>query len=277
MATKKVVTKKSRGGGSWEKELAEEAEKSRGAAAAAAPKGSGAPRLGIRGGVLTLGGKEVKGNELECVIVDFSLENAYYSDAFDPDNPVPPSCYALGRDEESMEPSGKAEDPQADACTGCPQNEFGSADVGRGKACKNSYRMVLLVPDEDEEEPQLVMLTAKLTVFKDLNDYIDSCINDLRRPYWAVLTKISTAPDRKSQFRLEFEVVDKLDKGSVDQVKVLRESRTDEMLAAEFPSRESVEANRAARRDNEKSKQRQTKMTRKGVTSKLENRKPAKK
>jgi len=229
---------------SWEAELEIAASQTIGQAAASTPRVGGA-RLSIRAGILTLNGKELKTDDLECVLVDFILENAYYHCAYDPENPVSPSCYALGRDAAGLAPSNKSSDKQATECAGCPQNQFGSADVGRGKACKNSYRVVLWVPDEaGRDEPELISLTAKLTVFKDFGMYVDSCANNLHRPYWAVSTKLSTVPDRKSQYRLKFELSDRLDKDSVAIVKQLRAERSEELLFADFPDTEDMLKNR---------------------------------
>ena len=253
----KAATKKTTKGGDWERELAEAAEATRGQAAAAAPKGGGGgPRLSVRGGMLSLEGKEVKDNVLECVIVDFSLENAYYGTAFDPENSAPPVCYALGREENEMEPSDQSEDKQNETCEGCPQNEMGSAETGRGKACRNAYRMVLWVPDENEDEPRLVTLNAKLSVFRDLNDYIESCA-DAKRPYWGVVTRLGLVPARTGKYvvyKLTFEMADTLDADAVKTVKMLRAERVEEMLFADFPTREQVEAKQAAKRERDDSK-----------------------
>lgn len=112
---------------------------------------------------------EVPGNQLCAVVLDAVWANVYYDARFDPDNALPPKCYAFGRNEAEMEahlesmsadksyfmpqnprsvPINPA-DPNsamrfASPCNGCPQAEWGTADTGKGKACANRRKLALL-------------------------------------------------------------------------------------------------------------------------------------
>src|SRR5690606_25613194 len=97
-------------------------------------------------------------NELEVVVVASVFANTLYADKFQPGVVSLPICYAFG-DPDSDDPEGtmrpheEAEDPQSDACADCPMNQFGSAPEGRGKACKNTRRLaVMLAEDLDNVE-----------------------------------------------------------------------------------------------------------------------------
>ncbi|MBI1316386.1 hypothetical protein GC167_05940 [bacterium] len=123
--------------------------------------------LSTRGGILALGEEQLPGNQVACVIVDSVLENSYYSQAYDPNNKMPPTCYAytrgepeemmphletMAKDQEYFVPQNMADDGQGGfiigGCKGCPMDEYGSAmrngQPGRGKACKNTVRLALL-------------------------------------------------------------------------------------------------------------------------------------
>jgi hypothetical protein len=72
---------------------------------------------------------------------------------WDPDAPMgkhPPLCWSLGGDESV--PHEKAQTPQASACDGCPWDEFDTAKVGKGKACKTKRAEFLLELDPDKLE-----------------------------------------------------------------------------------------------------------------------------
>jgi len=233
-----------------------------------ARRGFGGTQISTKGGVLTVGGKEVKGNVLTCVVVDYAFENTYYAEKYDPTDPHPPTCYALGRDEEQLEPSEKAEERQSDDCTSCPLNEFGSAETGRGKACKNSRRLIVWVPDDEDEEaePALGVLKVPVTSVKNFSEFARSVAEEMRKPYWAVIVSISTKPNRNSQYEVTFTVEDTLDKDTLKVVKGLREDKTEELAFQEYPTKEEM-MERASRRREEDSQR----------GSKLKKRTPGKK
>src|SRR5574337_71349 len=94
----------------------------------------------IRGGVMMVDKNKVKDNELDVVILAAVHENQWYTSKFDPDSIQTPDCYAIGAEEEGLAPHADSADKQGDEngmCANCEHNKMGSADTGRGKACKN--------------------------------------------------------------------------------------------------------------------------------------------
>src|SRR6266496_6226194 len=132
----------------WSKELSDLANI---ATAIEENVGAAGNMIGTAGGRLKWKGAEIPGNKIMVVVLDHIIEYAWYEGAFDPNNPQPPACFAFGRDEKTMTPHEKAADIQNDTCAGCPQNEFGSALVGKGKACKNSRRLALITQSDLED------------------------------------------------------------------------------------------------------------------------------
>ena len=176
--------------------------------------------ISFRGGQITVDGQAIPNNELACVVLDGIMENVYYDGAFDPENPMPPACFAFGRDEKDMKPHEIASKPQCAQCLGCPKNEWASADKGRGKACRNTRRLAIIPAgsfiggrfqalDSATEYDDAKLWFAKLPVtsVKAYAGYVKQVANALQRPPFGVYTKIKTIPDAKTQFRVIFEVL----------------------------------------------------------------------
>lgn len=179
--------------------------------------GSGGQMIGTRGGRLSFGGAEVPGNKMNVIIIDHVLENHLYEGRFDPDTPQSPICFAFGRSEPEMSPHENSAEPQHDMCKGCPMNEWGSADTGSGKACKNVRRLALITEDQldDVESAQVAYLKVPVTSVKGWAGYVRQLANTLERPPLGVITEISLVPDPKSQFKMQFKLVEAIDDGDV--------------------------------------------------------------
>lgn len=197
-----------------------------------------------RGGILALGEDQMPGNQIAAVIIDSYLENAFFEGKFDPNNIVPPQCYAFTRgDPEEMFPHIESMEKGMDyfipqnfdgagnvlGCKGCPKAEWGSSETGRGKACKNQYRLALLPAGIYQQAPN--RRDWELSVFDDEAHYRSSDIVHLKlpvtsggaferyrkslrtqhaRPPYGALTRIYLTPDQKNQFSVNFELIELL-------------------------------------------------------------------
>lgn len=125
---------------------------------------------------------------LELVVVDFTSRNEYYPGAYDKNDIQPPACFAIGIIPTKLVPSDNSPERQADDCTSCPMNVFGSK--GAGKACKNTRLLAVLPPGADEETP-LWTLAVSPTAIRNF----DGFVNDVRRlfnsPPLGVVTTVS--------------------------------------------------------------------------------------
>lgn len=210
--------------------------------AAVEPTATGA-FISTKGGAFTVDGVEVPGNTLDVVILDWMFENHFYSTKFDPDNPASPDCYAFGRVEKEMAPHEEAEHPQCDKCEGCPANEWGTADIGKGKACKNIRRLATISVTDFLEGPaaiakaQVRMVKLTPTSLKAWAGYVQSLRDELKRPTWTVVTQLMLEPiPGKSGHCFKFAVVDQDDQG-----KDLLAAFTPEVLAALKKRRETTD------------------------------------
>ena len=210
MATKPktaVVVRKTTAVGSYKDRLAALAKES---VAQEASVSTGA-FISTKAGQLTWQGNPVQGNKLQVIVADSVMENAYYPGDFDPDNPQPPVCFAFGRDEKDMSPHADSSEPQHETCKGCPQNEFGSADRGKGKACKNIRRIGLLPASPLNEEAlrtsEVAFLKTPVTSVKGWAGYVRSLDALHQVPPQAVITEIGAITDLKTQYKLTFNYV----------------------------------------------------------------------
>lgn len=188
----------------WEEALARKAKSAKKVASNAS---TGKSVLSFKGGKLNHQGGLVPGNQLDVVVLSSIMENNFFSGPYDPKNPTPPSCYAFGSpegDDENMGPNkahfeGHEDDIQTETgrCADCPQNEWGSAGTGRGKACKNQVSLAMILAGELDglakggAHPEVFYAKLPVTSAKAWRGFMNEC--DTKHPLEFVAT-ISTEP-----------------------------------------------------------------------------------
>ena len=234
MATaKKAAAKPAKTAGTdivkWDEELAKYADES---AKAEANAGSGLQAFSLKAGVLALDGNQMPNNEMAVVILDHIFENTFYLEDYDPETPSPPTAYALGRDEaelrwseDSVAELADGEKIAGELCSESSINQWGSADKGRGKACRNLRRLLMIpagVINKKTGEFELVeddghYASAKPAFMKlpptsttNWSNYVKSLAGSLRKPPFAVATRVKVVPDAKTQFKVVFEALAEL-------------------------------------------------------------------
>lgn len=179
---------------------------------------AGVARINIANGRMMIDDQAVEGNSLDVVVIGAVHLNEYYSKPYDPRRPAVPDCYAYSlkdpsdpKDPEAdMAPSDDVEDQQNTICAECEKNVMGSADVGRGKACKNVRRLLVVTEDALESAETLAEAEERslsVPVMSTFNwaRYVKTVLaEELERPYFGVVTTVSVVPDAKSQFKIEF-------------------------------------------------------------------------
>lgn len=212
----------------WDEELAKYAAES---VASEANAGSGLKSFSTQAGVLSFDDNPMPNNQMAVIVLDHVLENTFYLEAFDPDNPTPPDAYALGRDdktirwsEDSIAELPDGEKIAGELCKDSSINQFGSAETGRGKACRN-IRRLLVIPAgtfnkqgqftliEDEEhynDAQPAFLKISPTSTPNWSLYVKQLAGALNKPPFAVATLIKVVPDKKTQFKITFEAMEEM-------------------------------------------------------------------
>lgn len=216
----------------------EELARLAGESATLTDSGGGGRFFSTRAGVLQFDDAPLPGNQM-CVIVGaWCLENVYYEAAFDADNRTPPTCFAFCKDPSKKDDMGPDEeqlkddvfDMQSEACADCPQNEWGSAEKGRGKACSNRRRLALIPAgtykpvgrgggyelelfDDAEHFRTADEAYLKVPVMsgKGFDSYVKDVAEQFKKPLFAVYTRVFLTPDPKSQFKVNFELIEEVD------------------------------------------------------------------
>lgn len=167
--------------------------------------------ISIRGGALTFNGMTLK-SPINVVILDHIVDRTFYEGDFDPDDMTSPTCFAISRSEEGMMPHDTVITKQHPTCAGCPQDAWGSADKGKGKACKERRRLALMMEGqiEDMQNADVAMIRVPVTSVKKWKEYVHGLKSAMNRPPYAVVTELHCNPDPKNQVALLFKVRDKL-------------------------------------------------------------------
>lgn len=267
----------------WRSEMADAAKK-----AAEAEKHEGGGRFfSTRAGTLKFDDTALPGNMMACVIVHGIYENVFYEASFDPDNKTPPTCFAFwdpSTGDDADDEMGPHEDvakedcftPQADLCNGCPQNEWGSAEKGKGKACSNRRRLAVIPAGaykslgknkgfelemfedaDDFKKSDLAYLKLPVMSVKNYSSYVREISEQLGKPTWAVYTNIALEPDERSQYKVVFELIDEVPDDLMDMIYKRHRDAVDEIAfpyrppsdedAAEEPAKNSAAKKLAGR------------------------------
>lgn len=174
-------------------QLAEEAAS---AVANAIAKPSGR-KLMVKNKQFQLPDGTVLGDSIDVVVVDFISMNRYYTEVFNPNNPQPPVCIAMGKDLNSMAPIDESPDKQAEACKSCPMNQWESDPRGgKGKACKNTRELaVILASDAGEDDAPIYTLSVSPTSIKSFDAMVLAVARQFEGPLVKAIINISTNPN----------------------------------------------------------------------------------
>lgn len=136
-------------------------------------QGSSVERIRMSGRGFTTPDGET-GATIRGIIVDFATAYNHYPDAYDPDNPSPPNCFATGKNINQLAPDPASPEPQAELCSKCPKNEFESG-VGKSKACKNT-RIIALMQEGAVEESPIWVMSVPPSSMKFFDTYVSSTL-----------------------------------------------------------------------------------------------------
>lgn len=228
----------------WDEQLAKDAE----IAATAEAAASGGQFFSMQGGILKWQDAPLPDNQMAVIILDGIFENQFYEGDYDPNIPQSPSCYAFAREEKKLEPHKlviEAKTQQHDECASCPMNEWGSADKGRGKACRNTRRLGLLPAGtfknnrfeafddlEHFKSTPVGFMKLPVTSVKGYANFVKQVAGSLKRPPYGIVTKVKVVPDAKSQFKVLFEPIENV---SDNIIEVVVQRREEVMAMIDFP------------------------------------------
>lgn len=165
-------------------------------------------------GSISVNDSPIQGGKLDCVIIGQCGLNKWYAGIYDPDSKEIPDCYAFAvlPNDPDMKPHPDCGDPQAEDCASCDKHPLGTDNRGRGRACPTTARIGLLtakdVGEGDAATAELAVGGVSSTNVKHLKAYVEWLESEHGRPLWAVVTRIQSFDDPKTQIRLQFEFVE---------------------------------------------------------------------
>ena len=129
-----------------------------------------------------------EGKTLSVITLDFVSYNAWYDRDYDADNPTPPACFAQNSIPNLLAPHESSPLKQADVCQNCPQNQWASATVGKGKACQNRRNIALIAVDKPDAD--ILELSVSPTNMKYWDKYVQELGIKHQLDVAAVVTEI---------------------------------------------------------------------------------------
>lgn len=193
----------------WDAELAKYAQQ---AAETATPSNS---VISFKAGAITYQGQTAPTGKINVLAVASAAERTYYEGAYDSNNVTSPDCWGISLGKTVETPN--AQNPVHDNCAECPLNKWGSAKVGKGKACKERKRLALIPADavkgggEGVLRAEVALAHIPVTSVKNWDNYVLRLATTAKRPPFAVITELSTRPDPKTQFQVQFDYLEDVD------------------------------------------------------------------
>lgn len=155
--------------------------------------------------------------EIVGVILDHHPVNARWDEKYDGQK-NPPVCTAYDGHNGIVAETGECCD-----CASCKYNQFGSADDGKGKICKNTHRLYVLRPGN----PIPIVLTLPPTSIKAARDYFAKSVVLKGNRCYEVITKIGLVKEESGDgitySRATFTLCDKLTPEQIEQTKSMAE------------------------------------------------------
>lgn len=152
--------------------------------------------ISFKGGQLIVDGVPIPNGEAEVYVLAQQAERAYYAGDYDSSKPQVPACYSF--DLEAPHP--EASDPQNVTCLGCPQNEWGTAARGRGKACRESARVAVVPATAPIETAPMYQCSFPITSMGSVKEFMGRCAQSGKLA-GEFKTRLKVVPDPKSFFK----------------------------------------------------------------------------
>src|SRR6187551_69552 len=101
-------------------------------------------KINTKGKVFSLPDGTTGAGPIEGIILDYIAANKYYPGVYNQNKPEPPSCWAFGRNIKELAPGPTVKKAEGTDCESCPRNQWKTGLGGKGKACKNQRRLLVL-------------------------------------------------------------------------------------------------------------------------------------
>ena len=177
----------------------------------------GWPFVSTEGGLFSHKSEGPIGDQFDAVILGVARGNFLYAGKYTGNQgDAKVQCYALTEQLDGpLAPPEDLKTKMANKCEGCPYNEFGSDDRGRGKACRE-YAIVAGVPiGTDRDLHPLVLekaegfrLRVPPTSLVAFASYAAKVTGVMGRPFFTVRSRFHIEKHPQKQFEVTAELID---------------------------------------------------------------------
>jgi hypothetical protein len=190
---------------------------------------AGVNLISFKGGQLIVNGQPVPNGEADVVVLAQQGERAYYEDEFDPSKPQVPTCYSF----DGLAPHPEAQDPQHENCEHCPQNKWRTARRGKGKACRESTRVMLVPANVPFKAAPAYQCSFPITSMNSVRDFFGRCANSGKlAPQFRA--KLKVVPHPKNFFDASLAIIEPIEHDDMAlMIKRVQEAR--ELLCTPYP------------------------------------------
>lgn len=182
-----------------------------------AEKSTGGQFISLNGGKFSMGEMTLP-DKLPVIVIGWMKERQFYESQYNPDVASIPACFAYQFDEDAdtdMAPHEASATPQSSLCKGCPNDEYGTSQSGRGKACREVRRLAVMSVDSLKSDPRtadIAYLKVPVMSVANWKNYVKDVAAAHAGPPWSVVTELSIVRDPRSQFKLEFNAMQSIPK-----------------------------------------------------------------
>jgi hypothetical protein len=157
--------------------------------------------ISFKNAILKVDGQPVPNNMAEVRVLAAVPERAYYIGEFDADAVQVPTCYAL----DSAEPHDEAAAPQAATCAECEHNKWGSATRGKGKACREGARVIVVPASVPLKSAQMSTAKVPVSSLSTVTNFVSRCSN-ANKLTGEFITQLSVVEDKKTFFKVHLNI-----------------------------------------------------------------------
>ena len=200
--------------------------------------------VSTKGGVFSFKGENF-GDQIDTVLLAYAHLNEYYPGTYDPNKKgQTPTCYALSTTGQNMSPHAAAPDKHASTCTECEYAAFGSALVGKGRACKQKMRIAFLHSDDTTSADSVAeALIAQVGVpamsVSNLGAYLKILAGNPAAivPMYAMRTRLRLEKHATYQFVMKFEPIEIInDYKTLVAIRQRVKNEATDLVLAPFPA-----------------------------------------
>lgn len=152
--------------------------------------------ISFKNAVLKVDNQPVPNNKADVRVLAIVGERAWYEGEFDAEQVQVPSCYAL----DDTAPHELSSNPQSDLCATCEKNKWGSALRGKGKACREGARVIVVPAGTPLEIAQMSTAKFPVTSLASVQAFSSRC-TQAGKLTGECITQLAVVEDRKSFFK----------------------------------------------------------------------------